>query len=594
VSHCSTTEGFMTATFPYIRDRDGVFQYERRVPLRIRQDRDLYEARFRSRPLFRRSLRTKHRQEAMLAYEKVDREFERLLESRHVAPVEQRRSAPTRMVTDHDLAAIAERYAQLTAEPFETLHRRANVDAAAAADLARLEHDLELDAEAIRSAIRSREADPDAIVAQPMIEADHLIAEHQFFAPEGSELRGAIIGAVRSGLEQGYRRITALGQGDLPPMLGAAVAPLKPANLLTLADAVSRYLEARRPPVKAVSETQLALRQFEQVVGRKAIAAVTRDDAHRFIEYLSNQKVGGKTVGSVVRHLSEQSIGKRVRLLARAINHARDRGVFEGENVLSGIKVGAYTKQTDIAVMPTKRRLQVTEINAVLSHPWFTGCASATDIYNPGNHRLDGAEYWVPIVALFTGCRAGELGGLKLNEVVLDGPHPHFIIRNNEYRRTKSKRARCVPILDALAELGFADYVKRIFKGGHDRVFPDWTAHKRKGGGENDYPAWSNSGVIRAFNRQVIPATLGDKLPPDVRREVTFHSMRGAFKAMLAATNKVPAIIVNEVVGHAQDEMNERYIGEINIEDTYPAVKACRYPSLVVPSILQSTIAAAA
>lgn len=575
----------MTATFPYIRDRDGVFQYERRVPLRVRQDRDLYEARFHSRPLFRRSLRTKQRQEAMLAYEAIDREFERLVAPGHVVRVEQRRSVPTRMVTDHDLAAIVERYAQLTAQPFETLHRRANVDAAAAADLARLENDLELDAEAIRSAIRSREADPHAIVTQPMVEADHLIAEHQFFAPEGSETRGAIIGAVRTGLEQGYRRITALAEGSVLPGLGGAVAPLRPANPLTLADTVDRYLEARRPPVKAVSETRLALRQFEQVIGRKALAAVTRDDAHRFIEHLSNQKVGGKTVGSIVRHLSEQSIGKRVRLLARAVSHARDRGVFEGENVLSGIKVSAYTKQTDIAVMPAKRRLQVSEINAVLSHPWFTGCASATDIYNPGDHRLDGAEYWVPIVALFTGCRAGELGGLKVNEVVLDGPHPHFIIRNNEYRRTKSKRMRCVPILDALVELGFADYIERVRLGGHDRIFPDWTACKRKGGGENDYPAWSNSGVIRAFNRQVIPATLGDKLPPDVRREVTFHSLRGAFKAMLAATNKVPAIIVNEIVGHAHDEMNERYIGEVNIEDTYPAVKACHYRSLILPPL---------
>ncbi|MHA0320332.1 hypothetical protein ACXY7D_18810, partial [Sphingomonas melonis] len=285
--------------------------------------------------------------------------------------------------------------------------------------------------------------------------------------------------------------------------------------------------------------------------------------------------------------LSEHSIGKRVRLLARAINHARDRGVFDGENVLSGIKVGAYTKQTDIAVMPAKRRLQVSEINAVLSHPWFTGCASATDTYSPGNHRLDGAEYWVPIVALFTGCRAGELGGLKVNEVVLDGPHPHFIIRNNEYRRTKSKRMRCVPILDALAELGFADYVERIREGGHDRVFPDWTARKRKGGGENDYPAWSNSGVIRAFNRQVIPATLGDKLPPDVRREVTFHSLRGAFKAMLAAANKVPSIIVNEIVGHCHSELDERYIGEVTIEETYPVVRCCNYRDLVITKLIK-------
>lgn len=575
----------MTANLPYFHVRDGVYQYERRVPLCVQRDRPLYEARFQSRPLFRRSLRTKRLDEATRAYQAAHHAFETLIapvaSTSMPVPLVQTGTTPSRMVTDHDLVAIATRYAALTAEPFETLHRRANVSATAAAELTRQGSDLELDAEAIQEALRSRDSDPSALVLQPVTEAALLIAEHNFFAPEGSEHRGAVIGAVRNGIEQGYRRVGALSRGDVLPTLGSAVAPLKPVNTLTLSDAVDSYLTARKPPVKAMSETRLALRQFEQAVGRKSLAALTRDDVHRFVEFLSNQKVGGKTAGSVVRHLSEHSIRKRLRMLGSAVNHVRDRGLFDGENLIAGIKVAAYAKIADKAVMPAKRRLQVSELNAILSHPWFTGCASPSDTYRPGEHRLTGAEYWVPIVALFTGCRAAELGGLKVSEVMLDDPHPHIIVRDNEYRRTKSKRTRRVPLLDALITLGFPAYVEGIRSGGHDRVFPDWTARARKGAGDGDYPAWSNSGVIRAFNRQVIPTCLADKLPADARREVTFHSLRGAFKAMLAATNNVPPIIVDEVVGHAHSDLDGRYIGEV----TYPAIRHCNYKGLYFKSI---------
>lgn len=574
----------MTATLPFFRTRDGVFQYERRVPVGIQRNRALFEARFQGRPLFRVSLRSKDRTVALRNYAAADRQFEALIAGASL-PSPQRepvRHAPQRIVTDDDLAAIAERYAQITAEPFERLHRQANVCTDAAAELDRMEYELELDAETIRADLRSRD-DRGGRVLHPATEATALVAEHGFFAPPGSEYLGAVIGAVRNGLERGYRRVAALAEGEALPMLGSAVAPLKSANTLTLADAVEQYVAARRLPVKSVSEIRLALRQFEQVVGRKSLSATTRHDAHRFAEYLANQTVGGKTAGSIIRHLSEASIRKRLRMLISAVNHVRDAGLYDGENMLAGVRVENLVKATNKALMPDKRRLQVAELNAILAHPWFSGCASPSDIYSPGSYRLTGAEFWVPIVAMFTGCRAAELGGLKVSEVRLDDPYPHFIIRDNEYRRTKSSRTRCVPVLDALIAIGFPTYFYSIRDAGHDRLFPDWTAQKRKGAGERDYPAWSNSGIIRAFNRNVIPATLADRLVPEARREVTFHSLRGAFKAMLGVTNKVPQIIVNKVVGHRNNDLDERYVGEVTIEESYPAVRSASYVGMNLP-----------
>lgn len=575
----------MAAHVRYVRTRDGVYQYERRVPARVQRDARRFSDAFGGKHLFRRSLGTKDAGEMFSAAQVVHEEFEQLVSGangkvgRRLTPIHN----PMRNVTDEDLAAICDRYTGVIAEPFERMRRLANVDAAAAAEFDRMTDAFESDAEDIKRGLRSRHGDSDGPTLQPLTEARHLVEEEGFKAADHSEMFGAIVEAVRIGMERGYKRVGELSGGDGVPIVPREDKPSKPSLNPTLSDAVERYLQERDPATKTKSETRLALRQFEEVVGRKSLAAITRQDAHLFVQHLSKQKVGGKTKGSIVRSLSEQSISKRLRMLGSAIYHARDTGRFNGDNLLANVRLGKHVQPTDRAVMPDKRRLQIGELNRIFAHPWFVGCKSKTETHLPGNYRLNGSEYWVPVVALLTGCRAGELGGLKLSEVRLDDDLPHLLIRNNEYRRTKNGRTRCVPVIDALMELGFPDYVERVRRSGATRLFPDWIAIKPAGGGEGAFPAWSNARIIRAFNRTVIPAALSGTLTPDVRREVTFHSLRGAFKAMIGTTNALPVNIVHEVVGHAKSELDSRYIGEVTIEETYPVVRACRYPGLVIP-----------
>lgn len=513
-------------------------------------------------------------------------EFERRVADPVQTPIlskQQSARRGARAVTNFDLEQVCERYRQITSQGYEKAMMLANVDQQAADELERIEYELGLDADAIRQTLKARSSSALDLIVHPADEARAIIADLGFNAPEGSKEMGALIAAVRMGMEQGYARIGALAAGEaLPTLLSGKSSDLGERSL-TLADAVERYISVRKLPPKAESETKLALRQFEEAVGRKALIATTRADFHAFAGYLANTKVGGKTAGSVERTLSIHSIGKRVRMLSAAIGHAHDQGWFTGDNPALGLRLEGHAKNVDKARMPDKRRLQVHELNAIFAQPWFTGCRSATDTHTPGNVMLDGVEYWAPVMAAYTGCRAAELGGLRVSEVRLDHSHPHIIVRDNEYRRTKSKRMRCVPLLDKLRDLGFDDYFERIAREGHDRLFPDWTARKPIGEAGTAYPAWSNAFIIRAFNRTVIPSALGDTLPANARQEVTFHSMRGSFKAMLANTCNVPPNVVNEVIGHAKSELDARYVGEVTIEETYPIVRACNYDGLIIP-----------
>lgn len=577
----------MAATVKHVRLREGVFQYERRVPIRIRSDPRRFAELFGSKVLFRRSLGTKDDGEMFVAAKAVHNEFERLVAGGKsvgaaskpipVSPV------ATRAVTDEDIAAIVDRYADVTAQPFERLNLRRNVDGRAAAEYARMEYELERDAEGIAASLRSFGDDGDALSLGPKAEAAFVIAEQGFNAPEGSMERGAIVGAVRAGIERGYKRISDLSEGKAAPRLGNAKVAAEAPKALMLADVVERYLKARDTSKKLASETRLALRQFEHVAGRKALCAIERADVCKFVEYVASHTVGGKTPGSIFRPISEQSIKKRITMLGSVVNHVRDTGLFEGSNPFSGIKTSAFAKKVDPSIMPEKRRFYVEEINRLFEHPWFTGCKSAGDKYKPGSYRLRGSEFWVPIVALYTGCRAGELAGLTISEVRMNDRYPHFIIRPNKYRGVKSGHMREVPILDALIAIGFIDYVQRIAKAGHVRLFPDWTVSAALASKDADDPAWSNAKIIRAFNRNVAATALGDKRNENARLETTFHSFRGAFKMMLAK-NKVPFMTLNKVIAHSPNELDKRYLSQMSIEETYPDVHSCDYDGIILPT----------
>jgi integrase len=575
----------LAAAVKYVRTREGVYQYERRVPARIQRDTRRFADLFGSKKLYRKSLGTKNTSDMFAAARAAHDLFEKLVGERSSVPaVVVGQLKASRILCDDDLVAIADQYEQVTAEPFERMHRRADVNPSAAAELERMTYEFERQAESLAASLRSRTPDAEALSIEPHTVADCLVAEGGFVALPGSEERGAIIGAVRAGMERGYTRISSLIAGTVTPKLRPTLAPVAVAKGLTLADAVTAYIEGRKTSAKAISEIRLSLRQFEEVVGSKALNAITKSDVHTFLRHAASRVVGGRTEGSVVRPISETTLGKRLRMLGSVTNYARDTGSYEGDNPFVNIKVGAFAAPIDKVLMPDKRRFHKAELNSILNHPWFTGCRSNHFKYERGNHRLMGSYFWVPIVAMYTGCRASELGGLRVRDVVLEAEYPHIVVRDNEYRRTKSQRTRRVPILDALIAIGFQAYFREILHSGSDRVFPDWKpARTLNEHGDADL-AWSNSGVIRAFNRNVVEQSLGGVLDTSARREVTFHSFRGSFKAMLGSYANVPTTYINEVVGHSKEELDQRYIGEISIEETYPLIHSCDYQGLILPT----------
>ena len=95
-------------------------------------------------------------------------------------------------------------------------------------------------------------------------------------------------------------------------------------------------------------------------------------------------------------------------------------------------------------------------------------------------HRPDGgkgeAAFWLPLLALFTGARLGELAGLRASDVVQDasvGTVCIYITADAKAgRKLKTKQsARAIPIHSQLIELGFLKFTAAEAKARGERAW---------------------------------------------------------------------------------------------------------------------------
>ena len=162
----------------------------------------------------------------------------------------------------------------------------------------------------------------------------------------------------------------------------------------------------------------------------------------------------------------------------------------------------------------------------MFASPIFTGCRSSRNWKQPGNVVLrESAKYWVPLIALFSGLRLGEIIQMQVADVktmegveyfdvtplaVEDDDEEGYDPTEEKSLKTVSSR-RGVPIHTTLLDLGFGEFLHLQRASGASRLFPEFGRAKDDG-------SWSKrfSKYFRRF-REAIGVT---------RRGVKFHSLR--------------------------------------------------------------------
>ena len=570
-------------SFRHVSLRGGIYQYQRRVPKAVIDRPEAHRLYFRGQSIYRKTLGTGVYADALAAAAVAEAEFDGMVQAAQgILPAVHHTPAPKKRELDAaGLADVSSRIRDRVVTDWRGTIVMAGVDPVAAEYLdARIE-----------SAIVARDAGdaPVAAIASQAVIRDmarQLNVEMGFGLNERSEGFGELIRAASDGYVQARHDVQTMLEGKALPdaptstlinTFGARPNPRSKA--MKFSAVVAEQFKVSNFAPKTVQKAKRAHRRFVEVVGDKPIDAITRQDVHAYLNAIAAQEVG-RSLGAS-RPISRTTVQSYLTQISSPLSFAIGRAWREGPNPAADIDLTHWVSASDPALVPAKRRFEIRELNKLFEHPWFAGCLSDSQCYRPGSHQLQDSRYWAPVMALFTGARAAELGGLKISEINVTGI-PHIVIQPNEYRRVKSSKRRIVPLLDAFIELGFESYVRRVSSNGSDRLFPDWECPKSRSRGiDDELSRWANAKWIRAFNRTVIPKVF-ERDPLATRSEITFHSFRGSFKKlMIDHGNHKKA---NAIIGHTQDDLDRAYLGHFDVEELHEEFHAARFRGLVVPA----------
>lgn len=116
------------------------------------------------------------------------------------------------------------------------------------------------------------------------------------------------------------------------------------------------------------------------------------------------------------------------------------------------------------------------QLKKLFGSPLFRGCQSDEITHKPGNFTIRDWRYWLPLIALHTGARLGELSQLLVDDIrKIDGVWCAYVTaEGDEGKSIKTANSRrVVPIHSELIKLGFLNLHAAQRKAGHKRMFPE-------------------------------------------------------------------------------------------------------------------------
>ncbi|MBA3570054.1 MAG: site-specific integrase [Pyrinomonadaceae bacterium] len=140
-----------------------------------------------------------------------------------------------------------------------------------------------------------------------------------------------------------------------------------------------------------------------------------------------------------------------------------------------------HIKLNNIEPLAKKKReeekrgsFKAAQLKVIFHAPIYTGCMD--DEYRfarPGPNIIRRGRYWVPLIALYTGMRLGEILQLTTNHVRTSETGTHFFLLSRDMQLKNSESRREVPIHSALVSFGLLAFVEGKRVTGRTDLFDD-------------------------------------------------------------------------------------------------------------------------
>jgi integrase len=290
---------------------------------------------------------------------------------------------------------------------------------------------------------------------------------------------------------------------------------------------------------KTKQENESSLNLFLEVMGNVSIKTLNRRQISEFKAVLQKlppnrnkvKKYRDKSIQQVLemdikKTLSVRTINKILTRVGSLFKYAIQEGYVEGPNPATDMNLPLGKFEDENRAPFTKVELE----KLLLSNQYLY------------NYHHNSYQFWIPIIALFTGMRQDEIAQLHLDDIRHDEEGFWLIDVNDKGdKKVKTKSAkRLIPIHPFITnELKLPDYVKLLKGEGETRLFPEL----RKG-----RDGYSKS-VSRWFNQKY-------KLECNIQQDADgrmkdFHSFRKTLINYLQRKG-VPYLMLKQVMGHSK------------------------------------------
>jgi integrase len=397
--------------------------------------------------------------------------------------------------------------------------------------------------------------------------------------PSATWYQDALTVIAQANLEVHELMVEKQGGGDVPtpkPVASSKGPKLSEAYEKWKAGSPARG--SKKPSERTLLEADYAVRRFKEMHGDIRLGAVTREKAREFRDALVKvpARLPKKLRQMPIRELLKApdieklppphigTINKTLTMLSAIVSHAEREGLMD---VVPGF-VNPFGKGLKLAVderaAETREPFTAGDLKAIFSTPVFTS----------GQRPKGGggeAAYWLPLIALLTGARQGEIAQLRVGDLKQDPETGiwFFDISTEGGRTIKTASSRRkVPLHPELERLGLLRYRQSLLRKGVSAQDPLWPDFKfdTKAGRAGPWSKWFNR-----YLRDKAGVVDGGKV---------FHSFRHTFKRM-ARDAGLSEEMHDALTGHTGGGVGRSYGGGFGLKVLAEAVWRLEVPAVI-------------
>jgi integrase len=344
----------------------------------------------------------------------------------------------------------------------------------------------------------------------------------------------------------------------------------------SVASLIKKFLDLKRPSwaAKTSLDNKTILDLFAEVVGvTTPIESIGKHELRNFRDvllrlpknYTKRKAASGQDVLAIIKSSKEPIIQKPTitKYLTRTyafLDWCADEGYLTSR--LPRVKGPSVSS---VEAHDARYPFSEKQLRTIFTSPLYMGCKSASRRSKKGQQVIRDGKFWIPLIALYSGMRLGEIVQLLVGDIKSEDGVAYFDISRGEGEKKQIKTAsskRRVPIHKMLIALGLLDYVAAAQASRpKERLFEEI-----KPGANGDF----SHNFSKWFGRYV--RDIGAKTP-----KTAFHSFRHNFKDALVAAG-VPESHARTLMGHADDGVHGLYGTVVAIKLLNTELQKIHYP----------------